>query len=103
MINGSKTSWMLEYRIQRTCFNRKYSQLRSINLGVPRCSVLGPLMFIIYMNDIGSAIKECENYLFADDTLLSVSKTRVQECMKKLNRDFENLSKWLKFNKLKLK
>jgi hypothetical protein len=55
------------------------------------------------MYDIGSTIKECEYYLFAVDTLLSVSDTSVQECMEKLNRDLENLSKWLKFNKLKLK
>jgi hypothetical protein len=46
------------------------------------------------MNDIGSAIKEFEYYLFADDTLLSVSGTSVQECMEKLNRDLENVSKW---------
>jgi hypothetical protein len=59
-------------------------------------------MFIIYMNDIGSAIIECDDYLFADDTLLSVSGTSVQECMEKLNRDLENISKSLKFNKLNL-
>jgi hypothetical protein len=40
--------------------------------------------------------------LFVDDTLLSVSGTSVQKCIEKLNRDLENLSKWLKFNKLKL-
>jgi hypothetical protein len=54
------------------------------------------------MNAIGSAIKECEYYLFADDTLLSISDTSVQEYMEKLNRDLKNLSKLLKFNKLKL-
>jgi hypothetical protein len=47
-------------------------------------------------------IKECEYYLFADDTLLSVSGASVQKCMEKLSRDLENLSKWLNFNKLKL-
>jgi hypothetical protein len=104
-VRNNENQWVksyLECRMQRTCFNGKHSQLRSINLGVPQGSVLGPLMFIIYMNDIGSAIKECEYYLFADDTLLSVSGNSVQECMEKLNRDLENLSKWLKFNKLKL-
>jgi hypothetical protein len=40
--------------------------------------------------------------VLADDALLSVSGTSVQECMEKSNRDLENLSKWLKFNKLKL-
>jgi hypothetical protein len=69
-----------------------------------RAFVLGHLMFIIIinMNDIGSAIKECQYYLFADNTLLSVSGNSVRECLEKLNRDLENLSKWLKFNKLKL-
>jgi hypothetical protein len=88
--------------MQRTSFNGKYSQPRGINLGVPQGSVLGLMMFIIYMNDIGSAIKQCQYYLFADDTLLSVSGNSVKKCLAKLNRDLENLSKWLKFNKLKL-
>jgi ribonucleases P/MRP protein subunit RPP40 len=79
--------------MQRMSFNGKYYQPSGIILGVPQGSVLGPLMFIIYINDVGSAIKECQ--YFADDTLLSVSGNSVQE---KLNRDLENLSKWLKFN-----
>jgi hypothetical protein len=54
------------------------------------------------MNDIGSAIKECEYYLFADDALLSSWGTSVQYFTEKLNRDLKNLSNWLKFNKLKL-
>jgi hypothetical protein len=45
------------------------------------------------MNDIGSAIKEWQYYLFADDTLLSASGNSVQECLEKLNRDFLKLIK----------
>jgi hypothetical protein len=56
-------------------------------------------MFTLYINDIGSAIEECQFHLFANDTLLSILSNSVE----KLNRDLEKLSKWLKFNKLKLK
>jgi hypothetical protein len=83
-------------------FNGKYSQPRSINLGVPQSKCVGPLIFLIYMNDIGSAIKEYQYNLFADDTLLSASGNSVQEWSEKLNRDLKNLSKKQKFNKLKL-
>jgi uncharacterized protein YunC (DUF1805 family) len=92
----------LEDRQQCVGFNGEKSQLRKIDLGVPQSSVLRPLMFILYITDIGSAIEECQFYLFADDTLLSISGNSVKECIKKLNRDLEKLSKWLKFNKLKL-
>jgi hypothetical protein len=47
-------------------------------------------------------VGECQIYFFADVTLSSVVGDGVEECMAKLNRDMENLSKWLKFNKLKL-
>jgi hypothetical protein len=68
--------------MQRTSFNgKKNSQPRDINLGLPQGSVLGPLMFIIYMNDFGSAIAEWQYNLFADDTLLYVSGNSVQECL----------------------
>jgi retron-type reverse transcriptase len=104
-VQNIENQWVESYldnRMQRMSFNGKYSQPRGIIMGVPQGSVLGPLMFIIYMNNIGSAIKECQYYLFADDTLLSISGNSVQECLEKLNRDLKNLSKWLKFNKLKL-
>jgi retron-type reverse transcriptase len=83
----------LEDRQQCVSFNGEISQLRKIDLGVPQGSVLGPLMFILYINDVGSAIEECQFYRFADDTLLSISGNNVEECIEKLNRDLEKLSK----------
>jgi hypothetical protein len=58
---------------------------------IRRHCVLGLLFFIWYINDAVEVVVGCQIYFFVDDTLLS-----------KLNRDLENLSKWLKFNKLKL-
>jgi hypothetical protein len=76
-INGSKAIWNKGFSVQDS--TKKHSLLKSINLGMPQGSVLEPLMFIINMNEIGSGIKECEHYLFADDTLWSVPSTRPRE------------------------
>jgi hypothetical protein len=64
--------------------------------------VIGPLLFILFINDMGGAIIYSQVNLFADDTLLSVSGENVDECIMKMQEDLNELSKWLKFNKLKL-
>jgi hypothetical protein len=92
----------LDQRFQQTRFNGVLSALREIELGVPQGSVIGPLLFILYINDIGGAIIHSQVNLFADDTLLSVSGENVDECIMKMQEDLNELSKWLKFNKLKL-
>jgi Reverse transcriptase (RNA-dependent DNA polymerase) len=89
-------------RFQQTRFNGVLSALREVQLGVPQGSVIGPLLFILYMNDIVKAIVNSQVNLFADDTLLSVAADTVVECIQKMQEDLNALSDWLKFNKLKL-
>jgi hypothetical protein len=71
-------------------------------LGVPQESVLGPLLFILYINDLGNALTYAKLNLFADDTLLYIAAENLEEAVNKMNADLLSLSSWLNLNKLKL-
>jgi hypothetical protein len=90
-------------------FSPKVNDLFSIVAGKrPNChnyqirSLLRKKRIANYISDIGGAIIHSQVNLFADDTLLSVSGENVDECIMKMQEDLNELSKWLKFNKLKL-
>ena len=73
-----------------------------MNYGVPQGSVLGPLLFLIYINDLNKAIQFCTTHHFADDTnLLYIGKT-LKKIQKYVNLDLKFLCKWLKANKISL-
>jgi Reverse transcriptase (RNA-dependent DNA polymerase) len=77
------------------------SAIKKVELGVPIASVLGPILFVLYINDIVMAVQHATVNLFADDTLLSIVGDRVEECLTKMNEDLDRLAEWLNFNKLK--
>ena len=69
---------------------------------VPQGSVLGPLLFLIYINDLNTAIKYCTTQHFADDTNLLTKNKSLKQLKKHLNLDLRYLCKWLKANKISL-
>ena len=74
----------------------------SVPHGVPQGSVLGPLLFLIYINDLHNAIKYSKIYHFADDTnLLNITKS-LRKMQKQVNIDLKLLYKWLLANKISL-
>ena len=85
------------YLINRTFLvnlGNAFSQPACVSSGVPQGSILGPLLFLIYINDMSQAVK-CNLYLYADDTCLVCQRKDVNEIEKQLNKDFENNYDWV--------
>ena len=80
------------------CFN---SNLTKYKCEVPQGSILGPLLFLIYINDSHCAIKYCEVHHFADDTNLVTYQISVKAINKQMN-DLKSLSYWINANKFSL-
>ena len=80
-------------RHQRVVLNGQTSKWNKITAGVPEASILDPLFFLIYINDLPSELS-CSYKLFADDKSHSSVVKNVNETAKKLNKDLENISKW---------
>ena len=78
------------------------SNIKEIEHGVPQGSVLGPLLFLIYINDLHKAINYCKTYHFADDTHLLNISASAQKIQKQINIDLKCLFKWLLANKISL-
>ena len=78
------------------------SSVKEILTGVPQGSVLGPLLFLIYINDLHRSIRFSKTYHLADDTSIIQSNLSLERLSKQVNKDLSNLSNWLRANKLSL-
>ena len=104
-ISGVALKWIksyLENRTQCTKYNGVKSNNIMVDLGVPQGSVLGPILFIMYINDIKIILKNSHVNLFADDTVIYCSGQNIDDVVNKLNTDLFKLQKWLNYKKLKL-
>lgn len=105
-IRGEVLEWFksyLEGRTQKVKINNKESKLVTTEYGVPQGSVLGPLLFVVYINDIVKMCPEgCNIKMFADDTLVYVNGESCEELERKLNAVFAIVEEWMNVNKLKL-
>ena len=73
-----------------------------VTFGVPKGSILGPLLFLVYINDLPLAIKNCEATLYADDTALYYFAKEPHLLEEALNDDLLRVANWLHGNKLTL-
>ena len=103
-IRGTSLEWFTSYLSDRTQFteiNGQKSSVAPVKYGVPQGSILGPLLFLLYINDISNATSL--NVLsFADDTTLYTSSPSPSKLSDYTNKELNNVFNWLVDNKLSL-
>ena len=92
----------LKDRLQCVTINGKSSDKIVMEHGVPQGSVLGPLLFLIYINDLNLSIKHSKTVHFADDTSLLNCNHSLKKLNKQVNHDLRLLNEWLRANKISL-
>ena len=104
-IRGIPHRWFSSYLKDRSQFVEylsSRSEVRNVSCGVPQGSILGPLLFLLYVNDITSVCNECDPILFADDTTLIFHNTNYESLYRAANRELNYISNWFSANKLSL-
>ena len=98
-IQGHLLAWFIDYssdRMQRVVINGQFSEWGPVQAGVPQGSVLGPLLFLLFINDIVNVVTHCNIKLFADDTCLYVEVDNRQETANNINNDLDAMDTWSK-------
>ena len=104
-IRGKALQWFTSYLSNRQQFveiNGVSSNLRSIVSGVPQWSCLGPLLFLIYINDLPNTSKILTFFLFADDTNMYFEHKSLSKLEHIINKELRKINDWLIINRLSL-
>ena len=104
-VTGKFLSWCSSYvsgRSQKTVANGIISNSREVTYGVPQGSVLGPLFFLAYINDMSSSVENVHLSLYADDTVLYVSGKEIGICAQQIQVNLDRFADWCHLNALKI-
>ena len=104
-IRGIALDWIKSYMVnikQYDMYNDNSSDIRSITCGVPQGSILGPLLFLLYVNDLPNISDILFTIMFADDTSMFINGNDLKAMETQLNSELKEVSIWLQVNKLSL-
>ena len=91
----------LKNRNQFVSFQNNYSSLKSLSCGVPQGSILGPFLFLVYINDLPNILSN-KARLYADDTCLTVTSSSIENLQLLYNNELKCTKTWMDLNKLML-
>ena len=104
-IEGVELSWFESYlsnRKQYTVYQNCKSSLKSVNFGVPQGSILGPLLFLVFINDLPLSVNNVEFILYADDTTVFITGGSIIELEQRANAALAGINFWMIANRLTL-
>ena len=104
-VHGTEITWFTDYltnRMQRVKSKGSFSSWISVRGGIPQGSTLGPLLFLVYVNDMPSLVQHGNLLQFADDTTLICCGDTCDDVQRQLAHDLELVSKWITFSKMQL-
>ena len=104
-IRAIALDWIKSYMVNRkqyVMYNDNSSDIRSITCGVPQGSILGPLLSLLYVNDLPNISDILFTIMFADDTSMFINDIDLKAMETQLNSELKEVSIWLQVNKLSL-
>ena len=104
-VHGREHEWFSNYlhgRSHAVYCHGSLSTFRDVTVGVPQGSILAPLLFLLFMNDISQCLKYSRCNVYADDVAIYTSSPNINEATLSLQTDIDRLSMWYSKNKLKI-
>ena len=102
---ASVIKWVESYLSNRkflVCIDNIFSEAGTLKYGVPEGSILGPLLFLLYVNDLPQSLSDAGSYLYADDTCIFYQHENVKKIENILNKEFPSLYQWFIDNELSI-
>ena len=104
-VSGKELEWFKSYlfgRKQVVSIDGNHSEMRDVTIGVPQGSILGPLLFLVYMNDLPNTPTKCSVNMFADDTQIDHAAKSPSNLQNTINADLQRVNQFLIENRLSL-
>ena len=102
-VQGKVINWFRSYLIERKQFckiNGVHSKPLGVTCGIPQGSCLGPLLFIVYLNDFEECLQFSSASMYADDTHTTIASDDINELAQMMQEELQNIAEWMRVNKL---